>query len=235
MDEDQIESQNKKKLRRLIQKERKKKKREREKDDEKKSKERSIKRIKRDKQKEITQEEQQNQEGQQEASDQEGEVKQSQESYFDQVMESLKKGRTSRKRKNQDGDTIDDETINEIRAFLQKMDDAADEDYKANQENKPALSKLKMLGEVISHLEKQSLQRYFIHQNLLVTLRKWLSPMPDKSLPNMNVRTTILTLLTKFHETPEIDHLKESEIGKVVMVLYKHSLETKHNKKWPSF
>jgi len=109
------------------------------------------------------------------------------------------------------------------------MDQAADADIQANKENKPALNKVKMLSDVTSHLAKLQLQSYFLDHDVLHTIRCWLEPLPDGSLPNINIRQGLLASLLRM--PIENSHLKDSGIGKVVMFLWKHPNETKPNKK----
>jgi len=63
----------------------------------------------------------------------------------------------------------------------------------------------------------------------LLSIKKWLSPTADGTLPNVTIRESLLKLLTQLPiDTP---HLKESEVGKVVMQLWKHPDEEPKNKK----
>ncbi len=78
-----------------------------------------------------------------------------------------------------------------------------------------------------------------------------MAPLPDRSLPNIKIREFMINTLREvrffliavlniilhkneyFLKFGEIntDYLKSSGIGKAVMFLYKHSKETKENKK----
>jgi transcription factor SPN1 len=92
-----------------------------------------------------------------------------------------------------------------------------------------------------------------IELGILGSMAEWLAPLPDKSLPNINIREQLIdalrdvnspiskftlinqlivylkSILIKFGEI-NADYLKSSGIGKAVMFLYKHPKETKPNK-----
>lgn len=60
-----------------------------------------------------------------------------------------------------------------------------------------------------SHLELIALD-----QNILGTLRDWLEPAPNKSLPSLNIQRSIFAILNRMNI--ETVALKESGIGKVI-------------------
>ncbi|CAL5355690.1 unnamed protein product [Camellia sinensis] len=85
-------------------------------------------------------------------------------------------------------------------------------------QSKPAINKLKrlpLLKEVVLSMKQ-------LHHGVLTLLKTWLEPLPDGSLPNINIRGAILRILT--------DQLKKSGLGKVIMFL-KSDEETTANRR----
>jgi len=141
--------------------------------------------------------------------------------------------KAKRKRKHDE----DEQSLqHEIDSFLARMEFAWENDVQANQEKKPAIHKLKLTREMTEKLSQAHLQRRFLeHKDGLTLLTRWLEPLPDMSLPNINIRTAILKLLLQMpihaeeHEGRE--QLKSSRIGRVVMFLSRLPEETAANRR----
>lgn len=120
------------------------------------------------------------------------------------------------------------EIEDECRAFLGKMEIAADEDELAIQERRPGLKKLAMLNEVCEMLTKVDMQRLLLDFDLLSICRRWIQPLPNGTLGNVTVRQRLLEVIANMNGENGISamDLKRSEFGKTVMVLYKHRAET---------
>jgi len=106
------------------------------------------------------------------------------------------------------------------------MEDAADKDFDAIRSKLPATHKLAMLPTVDAILAKSTLHETILDNLLLMTLRRWLEPLPDKSLPAYSIQRTILTALQKLPITKE--HLAESGIGKII-IFYRNSPRVEQN------
>lgn len=134
---------------------------------------------------------------------------------LDRAMElAIARKPTKRRRKDDDIDleAAEEEKIKQLKAA---MDQAHERDFDAVSNKRPATHKLALLPTVEAVLAKTALHEIILDSLLLVTIRTWLEPLPDKSLPAFSIQRTLLTALQKLPITKE--HLAESGIGKIVI------------------
>ena len=115
--------------------------------------------------------------------------------------------------------------------LVTRMMRAASDDTYALQEGKPALSKITLLQEVEDIVVRQPWQEPFIDAGGLRAFHDWLKLLPDGSLPNLTLRSTILRLLERLVPSITLEILKESKIGWAINDAYHHPRETSENKR----
>ncbi|MBA0621483.1 hypothetical protein Godav_007098 [Gossypium davidsonii] len=101
-----------------------------------------------------------------------------------------------------------------VESVMAELEVTAEEDAELNRQGKPAISKLKKLPLLTEVLSKKQLQPEFLDHGVLTLLKNWLEPLPDGSLPNINIRAAILQILSD-----------------VIMFLSKSDEETTSNRK----
>ena len=132
---------------------------------------------------------------------------------LDRLMDAAVKG-PKKKRKVMDEDDLEQMADEQISHLRQEMRDAAIRDAQANSQTIPATQKLKLLPKVDAILQKTSLYDSILENNLLETIRIWLEPLPDRSLPSFSIQRLLFAALQRLPIRTQ--HLRESGIGKVV-------------------
>ncbi|KAL1930701.1 hypothetical protein VTP01DRAFT_10863 [Rhizomucor pusillus] len=121
---------------------------------------------------------------------------------------------TRKRRKKADEEDLERSMDEELMALRERMRNAADEDTMANNERRPATAKLKMLNEAMNILTNKRIQDNILDNQLLDAIRVWLEPLPDRSLPSLDIQSQMLDALDSLPIAS--DHLRESGVGKIV-------------------
>ncbi|XP_068667678.1 protein IWS1 homolog 1-like [Aristolochia californica] len=103
-----------------------------------------------------------------------------------------------------------------VEHLLAELEVTAEEDAELNRQSKTAINKLKKLPLLIGILSKKQLQQEFLDHGVLTLLKNWLEPLPDGSLPNINIRTAILQILSDFPIDLE-QYDRRDQLKKVVL------------------
>ncbi|KAA3481423.1 protein IWS1-like protein [Gossypium australe] len=122
-----------------------------------------------------------------------------------------------------------------VEKVMAQMEVAAEEDIELNSQNKPAIRKIQMLPLLTDFLSKKKLQQEFLDHGVLTLLKSWLDPLPDGSLPNATLRSSILNILTQVMPVDISledgrEQLKKSGLGRAIMFLSKSDEETTANR-----
>lgn len=91
------------------------------------------------------------------------------------------------------------------------------DDRELNVQQRPATKKISMLKMVMSQLIKKDLQLAFIEHNILNVLTDWLAPLPNRSLPCLQIRESILKLLSDVSFSIDFKH---SEVTQLIRFFY---------------
>ena len=156
---------------------------------------------------------------------------------IDAIVKSKRSNRPKKRKKDAEEDVLDRFADEEVSQLREEMLRAAQEDDEANREKQPATAKLKLLARVKEVLQKWvssypafriltgqmlngffcrgSLMQSIMDNNLLEGVRRWLEPLPDKSLPALNIQMVFFEQLQKMYI--DTNSLKESGLGRVVL------------------
>ncbi|KAJ2124916.1 Transcription factor iws1 [Coemansia sp. RSA 720] len=133
-----------------------------------------------------------------------------------QIDAALRSGRARRRKRTDEDDASVDEAIVELR---KRMRDAAYRDIDDNKDRLPAVHKLSMLPDVVEELSKTHLNEAFLDNNIVDSIRLWLEPLDDGSLPSLDIQNAMLSILKRL--PIRRDHLRESGIGKIILFMSK--------------
>ncbi|CAA17070.1 transcription elongation factor complex subunit Iws1 [Schizosaccharomyces pombe] len=132
---------------------------------------------------------------------------------LDLQMDAVLKPTRTKKRSNEDN--LEQMADDEVLRLREQMRLAALRDAELNSEQLPATEKLKMLPLVDAVLRKTHLYDTILDNNVLDSVRMWLEPLPDRSLPALNIQRSLMDILTKL--PIQTEHLRESKIGRIVL------------------
>lgn len=122
---------------------------------------------------------------------------------------------SGKKRKKLDGDDIEQMQDEKVSQLREQMRAAAIHDAECIRNGQPAVAKLQLLPQVKAALQKHNLADSILDNNLLETIRMWLEPLPDASLPAFEIQKELFAAIDRL--PIKTIHLRESGLGKVVL------------------
>ncbi|KAK0730092.1 hypothetical protein B0H67DRAFT_479007 [Lasiosphaeris hirsuta] len=135
---------------------------------------------------------------------------------LDRAMDAAVKNPGKRRRKKDDID-LEDEIDEQIATLKVAMEKACVADNEAREKGQPAVHKLKLLPQVTALLNRTAIQDSVLdpETNFLQSIKYFLEPLNDGSLPAYSIQRDIFTALAKLPINK--DSLLSSGIGKVVL------------------
>ncbi|KAK3363245.1 hypothetical protein B0T25DRAFT_33704 [Lasiosphaeria hispida] len=135
---------------------------------------------------------------------------------LDRAMDAAVKNPSKRRRKKDDID-LEDEIDEQIATLKVAMEKACVADNEAREKGQPAVHKLKLLPQVTALLNRTAIQDSVLdpETNFLQSIKYFLEPLNDGSLPAYSIQRDIFTALAKLPINK--DSLLSSGIGKVVL------------------
>ncbi|KAJ3167168.1 Transcription factor iws1 [Geranomyces variabilis] len=127
----------------------------------------------------------------------------------DDVDAAMKKGKKKRVVMHEEAE------VDEIAVMmLNRMRETAEADKELNRKRRPAVEKLKALPETMVYLSRQQNYDQYLENHILEGIKAWLEPLPDASLPSLDIQMAMFDVLSKMHI--DTGHLRESLIGRIV-------------------
>lgn len=135
---------------------------------------------------------------------------------LDRAIDDAIKNPSKRRRKKDEID-LEEEIDEQIAALKVAMEKACVADNEAREKGQPAIHKLKLLPQVTALLNRTAIQDSVLdpETNFLQSVKYFLEPLNDGSLPAYNIQRDIFTALAKLPINK--DSLLSSGIGKVVL------------------
>jgi len=119
-----------------------------------------------------------------------------------------------------------------LRALVDEMETAYENDIECFEQKRPAIFKLKLLPKVESILKRFIYQRALLEMgdgSGLEILRKWLSKTKRGPPPSLQIKKSLLDIVLQLPVTD--DNLKESKIGQVIYTMRNNPNEDPELKK----
>ncbi|KAI5150879.1 transcription factor SPN1 [Enteropsectra breve] len=114
------------------------------------------------------------------------------------------------------------ELMNEMREYYKV-------DLEANRGGRPSTQKLDNIDELYSKIIKRETQDACVKIGILDEVKRWMEPLPDRTLPAQKIKKVLLTLLYHLRVT-KMDLLR-SGVGKIVYFYSQNSREAKDVRK----
>ncbi|KAG0287759.1 Transcription factor iws1 [Linnemannia gamsii] len=126
----------------------------------------------------------------------------------------VKSGKSTSRRRKKDDEDIDTELDESAARFVAKMQEAAFADIDAKLNRQAALAKVRMLENVKAQLNKSHVHNTFLDNGILESMKLWLEPLQDASLPSLDIIQDFLDILDIL--PIQTHHLSTSGVGRVV-------------------